>query len=168
MLRVIFDTNIYGRLLNESDREQLEEKIRSDKKFIVYGYNLIRKEIRDIRKVTKASKQTRILLLGMYDRITGNHFLEHSIKITNLAMKYYNAYRNFGGIYNWKTNIRVDFMIVACASFHGLDIVYSADKKTLGGKIARKAYKIINAKETLRTPDFFTYQLLVKKFRGLL
>lgn len=79
-------------------------------------------------------------------RITGNHFLEHSIKITNLAKKYYDYYRTLGGIHGWDTTIRVDFMIVACASFHGLDVVYSADNKTLMGKCSLKSYQHINLK----------------------
>ena len=93
MLRVIFDTNIYGFLLKEKDASEIERKIIEDKEFIVYGYKLIRKEIRDIPKVTKLSKKTRTLLLSLYDRLTGNHFLEHSIMITNLAKKYYDYYK---------------------------------------------------------------------------
>jgi len=166
MLRVIFDTNIYGMLLRERDADVIEKGMKSDKNFIVYGYKPIRKEIRDIRKVTKLSKQSRNLLLSLYDRITGKHFFEHSITITSLAKKYYNTYRNFGGIYGWDTNIRVDFMIVACASFHGLDIVYSADNKTLAGKSAIKAYRHINLKESFRTPDFLRYTDLLDKFRN--
>jgi len=168
MLKVIFDTNIYGLLLKEKDADELGRKIIEDKEFIVYGYNPIRKEIRDIPKVTKLSKKTRILLLSLYDRITGNHFLEHSLKITNLARKYYNYYRNLGGIYGWDTSIRIDFMIVACASFYGLDIIYSADNKTLLGKHALKSYKHINLKENLRTPNFLEYSDLLKKFRNLI
>jgi len=168
MLRVIFDTNIYGNLLEEKDREVIERKIIEDKKFVVYNYRPIRNELRKIPKVTKLSKQTRILLLGLYDRLTENHFLEHSIEITNLAMKYYNVYKKVGGTYGWDTNIRVDFMIVACASFNGLDVIYSGDEKTLGGKKAKKAYRNINIKESLRTPNFFTYEELLKKFRNLL
>ena len=35
------------------------------------------------------------------------------------------------------------------------------------GKAARKAYRNINIKENFRTPDFFTYQELLTKFRKL-
>jgi len=168
MLRVIFDTNIYGWLIKEKDAEVIKQRIIEDKEFIVYGYNPIRKEIRKIPKVTKFSKKTRMLLLGLYDRITGNHFLKHSIKITNLAKKYYNYYRKLGGIYGWDTTIRIDFMIVACASFYGLDVVYSGDNKTLLGKHALKAYKHINLKENYRTPEFLKYEDLLKKFRNLI
>ncbi|MBA3064577.1 hypothetical protein FP803_04020 [Candidatus Woesearchaeota archaeon] len=168
MLKVIFDTNIYGLLLKEKDADELGRKIIEDKEFIVYGYNPIRKEIRDIPKATKLSKKTRILLLSLYDRITGDHFLEHSLKITNLARKYYDYYRNLGGIYGWDTSIRIDFMKVACASFYGLDIIYSADNKTLLGKHALKSYKHINIKENLRTPNLLEYSDLLKKFRNLI
>ncbi|MBW2984476.1 hypothetical protein KY361_05140 [Candidatus Woesearchaeota archaeon] len=168
MLRVIFDTNIYGLLLKEKDAANIETKIIEDKEFVVYGYRPIRKEIRDIPKVSKLSKKTRVLLLGLYDRITGNHFLEHSIRITSLARKYYDSYRTLRGIYGWDTTIRIDFMIVACASFHGLDVVYSADNETLLGKHALKAYKHINLKENLRTPGFLKYSDLLKKFRNLM
>ena len=105
-------------------------------------------------------------MLSLYDRITENHFLENSIKITVLARKYYDYYRNLGGIYSWDTSIKIDFMIVACASFHGLDVVYSADSKTLLGKHSLKSYKHINIKENLRTPNFFKYEDLLEKFRS--
>ncbi|MBR9690825.1 hypothetical protein GOV08_04020 [Candidatus Woesearchaeota archaeon] len=64
MLRVIFDTNIYGLLLKEKDVEKLIEKINKEKEFIVYGYKPIRKEIQKIPKVTKLSKRTRVHLLS--------------------------------------------------------------------------------------------------------
>jgi len=166
MLRVIFDTNIYGHLLLEKDSKEIEKSIKKDKKFVVYAYKPIRKELRDIPKVSKLSKKARVLLLSLYDRITGDHFLKNSIKITNLAKKYHDHYRNLGGIYGWDTSIRIDFMIVACASFNGLDIVYSADNKTLLNKHAKKAYHRINIKESLRTPDFLKYKELLEKFRN--
>ncbi|MFH1916234.1 MAG: hypothetical protein ABIJ21_03140 [Nanoarchaeota archaeon] len=165
MLRVIFDTNIYGLLLIEKDAEEIIKRINEEKDFIVYGYGLIRKEIKDIPKVTKLSKRVRVQLLSLYDKITGKHFLEHSIMITNLARKFYDAYRNYGGIYGWNTSIRVDFMIVACASYNGLDVVYSADNKTLLGKAALKAYNHINLKENYRTPNFLRYHDLLRKFK---
>lgn len=104
----------------------------------------------------------------MYDRITGGHYLRNSIQITQIAKKYFDHYRNLGGTYGWDTNIRVDFMIVACASFHGLDIVYSDDQRTMLGKTALKAYHHINIKESLRTPYFLNYEDLLKKFRNQL
>ena len=165
MLRVIFDTNIYGFLIKEKDADELENRIKEDKEFIVYGYKPIRNEIRAIPKVTKLSKKVRNELLKLYDNITSKHFLEHSFKITILARKYCDHYKNLGGIYGWDTSIRIDFMIVACASFYGLDLIYSGDNKTLIGKYALKAYKHINLKENLRTPNFLKYEDLLQKLR---
>lgn len=166
MLRVIFDTNIYGNLAEEPDREEIERRIKEEKDFIVYNFPLIRQEIRNIPKVTKASRKTRILLLNMYDRITGGHYLKNSLQMISLAKKYFDHYRNLGGTYGWDTNIQVDFMIVACASFNGLDIVYSDDQKTMLGKTALKAYHHININESLRTPSFLKYIDILKKFRN--
>jgi len=166
MLRVIFDTNVYGKLLEESDGIEIERKIQEDKQFIVYGYDPVRKEIRNVPRRTKLSRTARIKLLSMYDRITGKHILKHSLKITYLAKKYYDCYRNLGGIYGWDTSIRIDFVIVACASLYGMDVICSADKKTMLGKQARKAYQHINVHESLRTPYFLKYAELIEKFRN--
>ena len=168
MLKVIFDTNIYGYLLTEKDSVEIEARIIKEKEFIVYNFPLIRKEIRNIPKVTKASKRTRNILITIYDRITGGHYLKNSIKIHNLAKKYFDHYRNLGGTYGWDTNIRIDFMIVACASFNAIDVVYSDDQKTMRGKVALKAYHHINIKENLRVPYFLKYEDLLKKFRDQL
>lgn len=167
MLRVLFDTNIYGLLIREKDADELERKIKAEKEFVVYDYRPIRQEIREIPKITKLSKKARIRILRLYDSITGNHFLKNSIEVANLARKYYDCYRNLGGVYGWDTSIRIDFMIVACASINKLDIVYSADNKTLLSKQALKAYKHINIKENQKLPTFFTYEELLVKFRNL-
>ena len=168
MLRVLFDTNIYGDLLNESDAGEIEDRIAKEKEFIVYDYRPIRKEIRDIPTTTPLSKRTRGLLLSMYDRITGNHHLKDSEIILKLAQEYYEQYRKLGGIHGWHTSIRIDFMIVACASIQGLDIVYSNDNKTLLSSYALAAYDHINMKSNWRTPKFLKYVNLLKKFRSLL
>ncbi len=165
MLRVVFDTNIYGNLVEEPDADEIERRIREEKDFVVYNFPLIRKEIRNIPKLTDASRKARISLLEMYDRITGGHYLRNSIEITLLAKKYFDQYRNLGGTYGWDTNIRVDFMIVACASSYGLDVVYSDDQRTMLGKDAMKAEQHININERLRTPNFLKYVDLLKQFR---
>ncbi len=165
MLRVLFDTNIYGNLLEEPDAIEIEQKVKQEKEFVVYNFPLIRKEIRNIPRITKASKKARILLLEMYDRITEEHYLRNSIEITFLAKKYFDHYKNLGGTYGWDTNIQIDFMIVACGSFYGLDIVYSDDQRTMIGKTALKAYQHININENLRTPSFLKYKDLLLKFR---
>ena len=102
-----------------------------------------------------------MLLLELYDNLTEERMLQDSLRIEQIARKYYENYRKNCGMYGWDTSIRIDFMIVACASFHGLDIVYSADNKTLHSKPAMKSYNEINLSEDLRTPNLLTYEDLL-------
>lgn len=166
MLRVIFDTNIYGKLALEPNGKRLEERILNEKEFIVYGYDPIRKELRKVPKTTKLSKRNRIILLNLYDKLTGNHLLPNSIKVNHLAKKYFDYYQHLGGGYTWHSSIKYDFMIVACASIHGLDIIYSADNKTMTNKTALKSYDHINLKSYYRTPRFLRYEELTEQFRN--
>lgn len=166
MLRVIFDTNIYGLLIKEEEFDVVRQKIVKDKDFIVYGFKPIRKELRDTPKHEKLGKlKKRNLLLSLYDELTKGRYLKDSIQINRLALKFYNAYREFGGIRNWKdTNINVDFTIVACASFYKLDVVVSDDSKTLLSKPAIKSYKHITLKEGLWHPNFWKYSDLKVRY----
>ena len=159
MLRVIFDTNVYGLLIKEKEIAILKEKIEKDKDFVIYGFQPIRKELRDTPKNERLGRlKKRNILLGLYDELTKGRYLKDSIQINRLALKFYNAYREFGGIRGWKeTNIDVDFTIVACASFYRLDIVISDDQKTLLDKSALKAYKHICIKEGVWHPNFWKY-----------
>ncbi len=164
MLRVIFDTNIYGLLALEKYLEVIEKKIEEDKNFVVYGFQPIRKELRDTPTNLKLGKLSkRNLMLGLYDRITHGRYLHDSIAINRLALKYYNAYRTYRGVYNWDI-VKIDFTIVACATYYKLDIIYSEDNQTLVSKQALKAYHHINIKENLRTSTFYTYRQLLLKF----
>lgn len=167
MLRVIFDTNVYGLLIEEEKIEQIAIKIRSDENFKVYGFQSIRKELRDTPKTSKLGKLSkRNLILNLYDDLTHGRYLKDLIQIHRLALKFYNAYRKFGGISNWnKTNINVDFTVVACASFYRLDIVVSDDQKTLLSKPALKAYKHICIKEGFWHPNFWKYSDLRIRYK---
>ena len=166
MLRVIFDTNIYGKLIEEERVNEIREKIREDKEFVIYGFQPVRKELRDTPKTSRLGRlSTRNLLLNVYDELTKGRYLQDSIQIHRLAMKFYNSYRVFGGIKNWqKSNINVDFTIVACASFYRLDLVISDDQKTLLSKPALKAYKHICMKENMWHPNFWKYSDLKEKY----
>jgi hypothetical protein len=163
---VIFDTNIYGLLIKEEKLDAVRSKIVNDSNFIIYGFGPIRKELRDTPKNEKLGKlSTRNLLLSMYDEMTKGRYLNDSIKINKIALKFYNSYRQFGGFQNWKdTNITVDFTIVACASLYKLDVVVSDDSRTLLSKPAMKAYRHITLKENLWTPNFWKYSDLKVKY----
>lgn len=167
MLRVIFDTNIYGKIIDEENFEEITTKIKDDKEFKVYGFQPIRKELRDTPNSLRLGKLgKRNLLLNIYGGITAGKYLKDSLQIHKLAMKFYNAYREFGGIRNWdKTNIDVDFTIVACAMFYKLDIVVSDDSKTMLNNQALKAFKHISIKEALRQPIFWKYSDLKLRYK---
>ncbi|MBI2129890.1 hypothetical protein HYU07_06695 [Candidatus Woesearchaeota archaeon] len=166
MLRVIFDTNVYGLLIKEKEIDVIREKIEKDKDFVIYGFQPIRKELRDTPKNERLGKlRKRNLLLGLYDELTKGRYLKDSIQINRLALKFYNAYREFGGIRSWKeTNIDVDFTIVACASFYKLDVVVSDDSTTMLSKPAMKAYRHITLKEGAWHPNFWKYSDLRVKY----
>lgn len=156
MLRVIFDTNVYGFIILESSK--FVEKIVSDKELVIYNFNPIRKELRDIPKKQRLGAfNKRNYALQVYDTITKGHYLYESIKIDKLALKFYNQYRNEGGIKNWKSNIKIDFTIVACACINNLDVVCSDDASSMVSKSALKAYRHIAIKESLRMPNFWRY-----------
>ena len=166
MLRVIFDTNIYGLLVLEPKINEIREKMLKDSNFVVYGFKPIRKELRDTPKGERLGKiNKRNLLLDLYDKLTKGRYLSESIKINGLALKFYNSYRTFGGIKSWReTNIDVDFTIVACASYYKLDLVVSDDSSTLLSKPAMKAYRHITIKEGMWQPNFWKYSDLKMKY----
>lgn len=161
------DTNIYGLLAKEPHIEKITEQIVHDPNFVIYGFPMVRKELRDIPKSERLGKlSARNLILSLYDKLTKSRYLYDSLEIQRLAMKFYNSYRNFGGIRSWQdTNIDVDFTIVACASIYKLDLVISDDSKTLLSKPALKSYRHICVKEALWQPNFWKYSDLKLRYR---
>lgn len=161
------DTNVYGLLIKEPRIEEIGQQISNDKEFIVYGFGIIRKELRDTPKTERLGRlKTRNLLLNLYDKLTKWKYLEDALKIHKLALQFYNSYREFGGIKNWQeSNIDVDFTIIACASLYKLDLVISDDSKTMLSKPALKAYKHICAKEAQWKPNFWAYSDLKLRYK---
>ena len=166
MKRVIFDTNVYGFLFKESDLDDLKVQLVLSRDFIVYGYLPIRKELRNISPKSKVAKKLRNSLLVLYDTITHGRIFNQSSEVISLAEAYHKAYKSKGGIYGWHTNIKYDFMLVACASLNRLDVVVSADRKTLRSRRALNAYDEVNALRRLETPGFLDYFDLVEKLRN--
>ena len=82
MQRVIFDTNIYGLLMKEENIGLIREKILNDKNFVLYGFQPIRKELRDTPKYERLrGLNKRNLILGLYDELTKGRYLKDSIQI---------------------------------------------------------------------------------------
>lgn len=170
MKRVMLDTNIYENILKYLDDAYLK-KLVERKHLIIYGNAIIRKELREIsvpKKVTinKRLRSLRIVLLNLYDILTGNHTYEISQEMLSLAEKYFVAYRASGGIKS-KKEILNDFIIVASATIHDIDIVVSEDNKTILAEEALAAYKLVNTLDLKRTPKFIGFKEFTKELRGV-
>lgn len=157
MRRVLLDTNIYGEMAIDRSGEKLRNKIIGDRKFVFYGLDIIRKELRDTSKTKKfENRNLRVILLSLYDQITKEHTLQMNPEVMELAENFYRAYREFGGLKS-KPEINRDFLIVSCATLHGLDIVVSDDEKTMLTENAVKAYKLIADVKKKRLPNLTLY-----------
>ncbi len=155
MKRIILDTNIYGELIFDKEYTNLKDAI--PKKLTVYGFRVIRDELRDIpKKIKVEGSNFRIAILHIYDEITQDRSFPMTEEMQDLAELYFSSYKDFGGVQS-RDHIKDDFLIVACASIKGMDIVASEDNKTLLSENAQKAYKLMNASQKLKTPEFIGY-----------
>ena len=60
-------------------------------------------------------------------------------------------------INNSEEDLKVDFEIIAVASLKEVDIVVSADKRTMLSKLANETYDLVNKTNGLRTPKLVDY-----------
>ncbi|MAH07098.1 hypothetical protein CMI38_02505 [Candidatus Pacearchaeota archaeon] len=154
MLRVLFDTNIYGFItLDKLYGSLLTEKIKQDQDFQVHNFRVIRNELRNAKN-----------MLPLYDRITTNRVITITPFIEEIAIEYFREYKKIGGIQKETNNFMNDLRIVACASFKGFDIIYSDDNNTMCSELAKNSYLKVNIKHKLRTPYFHSYNVLKKSF----
>lgn len=166
MKRLLADTNFYGLLAKDPERVEVLGSIKSNKNLLIYGFKIIRNELRDIPKKIKADgKNLRIDLLNLYDEIIG----KHAIGLTDVAAKraddYCKAYREFGGSKS-KNEIINDFIIVACASLKDFDIIVSNDERSMLAENAIRAYNLVNSVINKRTPKFISYERFRSALRG--
>ncbi len=163
MKRVILDTNIYGMLVLDLDIPVFKVLFMTSKDVIVYGLSIIRKELRNTSKRKTIGKENlRIQLLELYDLATKDRTFFLTPDIEHLADKYYDAYRSFGGKKS-KSELCNDFLVVAAAVIHDLDVVVSQDSATLTSEVSLKAYSHVNELLKLKNPSFINYD----KFRRL-
>ncbi len=63
--------------------------------------------------------------------------------------------------------MKVDFLIVACASIKQIDIIYSGDREAMSqhklGKRCIRAYRTINNNHKLKLPIFWKYSDLKRR-----
>ena len=165
MKRIVLDTNIYGFMAKDDERSEIVEKIKTSK-LIIYGFKIIRNELREVPKQIKVGgKSFRIDILNLYDSIVENHLLEFTDKIETISENYYKAYREFGGI-KQQNEIINDFIIVSAASLNNLDIVVSNDEKSMLTVNAVRAYNLVNSIINKRTPEFINYPVFKRMLRG--
>ena len=124
---------------------------------VIYGNRFIRKELR-----RSNIKSLRLSLLSLYDEIAKKEY-EITDEMEEIANSYYETYREFGGSKS-KDSIINDFIIVACATLHNLDLVVSEDEKSMLTENAIRAYNLVNSIIRKRTPEFVGYE----RFRNML
>lgn len=165
MERVLLDTNIYGLIAVDKDRLKITDSIIKSG-LIVYGTGLNRKELRAVPKyVIVAGRNLRVDLLNLFDGVVGNHIYEINQEMEKIANNYYKVYSEFGGS-KPESDLINDFIIVACAALHNLDIIVSNDEKSMLSENALRAYKLINSIMKRRTPRFIDYIKFKKILRG--
>ena len=150
-LRIILDTNTYE-FIKQKYLPHVLHLLKS-KKIVIYGCKTVREELRNIPKSDKIDgKSRRNILLSLYDELVKDHdyFVGKIVEI--LAEEYWKAYA--GGIP--KRKIFPDFLIVAVASMHNLDIVVSEDESSMKSNPALQAYRKVNERSKFRTPNFNT------------
>lgn len=158
--RIIMDTSVYGEFIKEPELAGQIGKLEEMHYYVFYGNDIIRKELRDTPKKEKIrNKNLRILMLNLYDALVRKD--SRVLKITKIvemvAHEYFSEYKRRKGSIA-ATGIITDFLIVACASIHGLDILVSHDTASMMGQKALDAYKKVNGEFQLKTPAFITYQ----------
>lgn len=154
-LRVVFDTCVYGCIAVDTDKSLIETILKKNNLFSIIGHRVIRRELNN------AAKPIRNTLLHLYEGLISKELEDDSQKVEALAKEYHSTAKALGKEYfkSWN-EMANDFKIIASASIHGIDVVYSNDDKTMLGKYCQKAYTIVNFQKKLRTPSLIPYKTL--------
>jgi len=172
----ILDTNVYGEILIEKDSSKIIKKIERDKSLCIYGIDLIEHELHDVPTDKKIKgKIFRDIVLSTYKSLIDAELMFSPIA-KYLASQYYKKYvelRKSGKYYKIvedkelkydEGDLKVDFEIIAVASLKRVDVVVSADKRTMLSKIATETYSIVNKLNGLRTPELVDYFKFRKRY----
>ncbi len=161
MKRVLLDTNVYGHLIMDTEvAKDLLDLMPAQ--LLIYGSEVVRVELRDVSKKEKVEdKSKRMLLLNLYDALTQKEGRTYRTTpfIEILALQYFDEYSKLEGKKGYE-ELRKDFIIIATASIHGLDVVVSSDTKTMLSGHAKAAYENVNHRNQLRTPKLLSYEEL--------
>ena len=165
---MLLDTNVYGQLiLDKAVAKDMLDLMPS--LLLIYGSEVVRAELRDVSKKEKVEdKSKRMLLLNLYDALTQEEDRTYRTTpfIEILSLQYFDEYSKLEGKKGYE-ELRKDFVIIATASIHGLDVVVSSDTKTMLSDEAKEAYENVNDKNQLRTPQLLVYEELKGLLRRL-
>ena len=167
MNRQLLDTNIYGLLVVDKDFHLLHsklEELKQSKELLVYGFDVIKKELKAAPRKKIAGINPQATLLRAYSSFT---FREYAIEydFQKIAEEYYSAYVKLGGGLP-KSELINDFLIVACASRKCINIVVSEDNATMLSELSRKAYLKVNQQMNISLPAFTGYEKFKKYLLG--
>ena len=159
MKRLLLDTNIYGYIVADNDRDNVHAWIHTNDKISLYGFEVIRKELRSTKRNVCG---LRMDLLRIYDDFVKKTYgVEDAMN--ELAEEYYNTYLELGGN-RPKDKLMNDFLIIACSSLKDLDIVVSNDENTMLNELQIRAYRLTNKNKGVRLPSFINYD----KFKNVI
>ncbi len=162
----ILDTNVYGELLIEPNREELVQKIETTKTFFIYGVDVIENELSETpAHVEYRGKTTRELLLTLF-KLLADEIINVTPLAKHLAEDYFKKYKKLAKSSKYKItkqeydekSLKTDFQIIAIASLKSADIVVSSDKRTMLSQLAKEVYAYINKINNLRTPELLEYK----------
>ena len=172
----ILDTNVYGEILIEKESVKIINKIEKDRSLFIYGVDVIEHELYDVPTDKKIKgKIFRELVLLTYKSLIDEEIILPPLA-DYLASRYYKKYlelrksRKYYKLtkvkelkYN-EDDLKIDFQIIAVASLKGVDIVVSADKRTMLSNVASETYNIVNKINGLRTPKLVDYFEFRKRY----
>jgi len=170
----ILDTNVYGEILIEKNSEKVIDNIEKDKSLYIFGVDIIKEELHDVPSDKKIKgKIFRETILSAYNSLIDEELISPPIA-RYLASQYYKNYSKLmkSGKYIFKKkelkyseeDLKNDFQIIAIAALKGIDIIVSADKRTMLSDIAKKTYDVVNKINNLRTPRLIDYFEFRKRY----
>lgn len=165
MKKILLDTNIYGKIVVDAEKRLIHERIHSAQEsqdYLIYGFAVIRKELRAVKRVVDGMNLRSDLLKVYDDLVKKTYPLEQEME--KLAEEYFNTYLNLGGT-TPKEKLFNDFLIIACASVKNLNLVVSDDRRTMLGEIAVRAYQEINNQNNFPQPEFISYEEFKNELR---
>jgi hypothetical protein len=167
MRRILLDTSIYGRIIENLSSSALSESVKGTllkESVVIYGIDTIRKELRSVSIKTSISRKARLRLLSAYDILTAEHTIMATEEMEELGAHYYSLYRELGGSLG-KREMENDFLIVAAATIKEMDIVYSDDQRSMVSEAAMKSYTLVNGIRKYKTPRFENYASFMREIK---